>query len=250
MQGPGFAFALVPTLRRLHPSPEALAEAVGRHLGYFATHPVLSGIAIGAAARLEERSAAGEPIGAAAIESTKRALMGPLAALGDSFYWLTLRPLSGLVGVLGLSVLPLAGLPGPDWRVLVCPLLTLLTYNAVAIPMRVSGVARGYAAALEPAALLRSLGLAEWNAALGAAGAFVYGAVAALVIRSLDLGSGAWGVDVPARAASIAPLLLGAAIGYAGIRRWPGRCVEVAALAMASAFALSFLGGGSERVAP
>ena len=191
----------------------------------------------------------GEPLGASAIESTKRALMGPLAALGDSFYWLTLRPLSGLVGILGLSALPIAGLPGPDWRVLVCPLLTLLTYNAVAMPMRVSGVARGYAA-LDPAGLLRSLKLAEWNSALGAAGAFVYGAVAALVIRSLDLGSGAWGSDVPARAASIAPLLVGAAIGYGGIRRWPGRCVEVAFLALASAFALSFLGGGSERGAP
>ena len=250
MQGPGFAFALVPALRRLYPAREALAEAVTRHLGYFATHPVLSGIVIGAAARLEERSAAGEPVGAATIESTKRALMGPLAALGDSFYWLTLRPLSGIVGVLGLSALPLAGFPGPDWRVLLCPLLTLLTYNAVAMPMRVSGVARGYEAAFQPAMLLRSLGLPEWNAALGATGAFVYGAVAALVIRSLDLGSGAWGADLPARAASAAPLLVGAAIGAAGIRRWPGRCVEVAFLALALASALSFLGGGPERVAP
>ena len=249
MQGPGFAFALVPALRRLYPSREGLAEAVGRHLSYFATHPVLSGIAIGAAARLEERHAGGGAVSAAAIDTTKRALMGPLAALGDSFYWLTLRPFSGLVGVLGLSALALAGFPGPDWRVLACPLLTLLTYNAVALPMRIKGVARGYRAAHEPAALVRALHLAEWNAVFGAAGAFAYGVVLTLVLRSLDLGSGTWGYGASARAASATPLLVGAAIGYAGARRWPGRCVEVALAAIAVAFALSFFVGGPEGVA-
>jgi PTS system mannose-specific IID component len=249
MQGPGFAFCLVPALRRLYPSREALAEAVGRHMGYFATHPVLSGIAIGAAARLEERRAGGGAVSATAIEATKRALMGPLAALGDSFYWLTLRPFSGLVGVLGLSALSIAGFPGPDWRVVACPLLTLLTYNAVALPMRIRGVARGYEAAREPAALLRTLHLAEWNAAFGAAGAFGYGVVLMLVLKSLDLGSGSWGADASARAASVIPLLSGAAIGAVGARRWPGRGVEVALFAIAAAFALSFLVGGPEGVA-
>ena len=101
---------------------------------------MLSGIVLGVVARLEERRAKGLPVDEAQIESTKRALASPLAALGDPLFWVTLRPLAGLMGVLGMAVLPLADTVGPDLRVVVCPCLALLTYNAVAIRYRVAGV--------------------------------------------------------------------------------------------------------------
>jgi hypothetical protein len=239
MQGPGFAFSLLPALRRLYPEREALAAAMTRHLGYFATHPVLAGFALGAAARLEERRAAGEPIGDEAIEGLKRSLASPLAALGDPLFWLTLRPLAGLVGVLTMIVMQPPSEAAPDLRVLACPLLTLLTYNAVALPFRIAGVARGYADADRPGALVRSLRLPEWRVALERSGAAAFGALIALTAMLLDFGSGGWGEDPGARAAATAPLALGTVIGFLGLRRWPGRCVEVALLALAAAAALA-----------
>ena len=68
MQGMGFAFAILPALRRLYPAKEELARALTRHLAYFATHPILSGFVLGATARLEERRANGESIDDGEIE--------------------------------------------------------------------------------------------------------------------------------------------------------------------------------------
>jgi mannose PTS system EIID component len=241
MQGPGFVFAILPALRRLYPEREALASAMTRHMAYFATHPVLAGFVLGAAARLEERRAAGEPVTDEEIQGMKRSLASPLAALGDPLFWLTLRPLAGLVGVLAMVVLPPPVVAEPDLRVLACPLLTLLTYNAVALPFRIAGVARGYADADRPGALVRSLRLSEWRVALERVGAVAFGALIALTATLLDFRSGDWGEDSVARAAALAPLLLGGVVGLLGLSRWPGRCVEVALLALVVIAALAAL---------
>lgn len=240
MQGPGFAFALLPVLERLYPERGELGRAIRRHLAYFATHPLLAGYVLGATARWEERRAAGDPVSDEAIDTWKRALASPLAAMGDPFFWVTLRPLAGLVGVLAIALIP-APVLGPDWRVLLCPLLTLLTYNAFALPFRVVGTHVGYIEAERPAALLRSLHLREWDHALGCAGALGYGALLALVIRFLDFGSIGWGLDAAAKVAAAVPLLLGAVIGWIGLKRWPGRVVEVALAALAAALVLGGL---------
>ena len=240
MQGPGFAFALLPVLERLYPARQDLARAIRRHLAYFATHPVLTGYVLGAAARWEERRANGDAVTDEAIDTWKRALASPLAAMGDPFFWVTLRPLAGLVGIVAIGLIP-APILGPDWRVLLCPLLTLLTYNAFALPFRVVGTHVGYLEADRPAALLRSLRLKEWGHALGCVGAFGYGALLALVIRFLDFGSIDWGLDATAKITTAAPLVLGAVIGWAGLLKWPGRVVEVALAALAAGLLLGGL---------
>jgi hypothetical protein len=116
-----------------------------------------------------------------------------------------------------------------------------LTYNAVAWPHRAFGVSRGYALGDRPAEILRSLHLSEWSHAVARASAFGYGALLAAAWISLDLDSGAWGINGRARAASLAPLLLGGLIGLVGLKRWPGRGVEVglAALLVAVLLALA-----------
>lgn len=239
MQGVGFGFALLPVLRRLYVVKEDLARALTRHLSYFATHPVLSGYVLGVAARLEERRAGGEPIEDGELDAIKRSLASPLAALGDPLFWVTLRPLAGLVGVLGVAFLPGVEMVGPDFRVLLCPLLVLLTYNAVALPFRLTSVARGYELADRPGDLLRSLHLAEWHAAVARAGSFSYGVLLALALLSLDFGSNAWGIDARARLVSLAPLVIGGLIGLAALARWPGRGVEVGLGVLASAALLA-----------
>jgi mannose/fructose/N-acetylgalactosamine-specific phosphotransferase system component IID len=235
MQGPGFAFALVPVLRRLYPARENLAAALKRHLAYFATHPVLSTYVLGAAARLEERRANGELIADETIDGMKRALASPLAAVGDPAFWSTLRPVAGLLGVLAVALLPSPGAIGPDLRVLLCPMFTLLTYNAVALPYRIAGARRGYEEADAAGALVRSLHLGDWRDVLVRGGALGYGALLAWTVIALDLGSDSWGSEGRARLAAVAPLLLGAAIGYVGLRRWPGRVVEVGVVTLIAA---------------
>jgi VIT1/CCC1 family predicted Fe2+/Mn2+ transporter len=67
------------------------------------------------------------------------------------------------------------------------------------------------------------------------------GALLALVIRFLDFGSIGWGLDAAAKVAAAVPLLLGAVIGWIGLKRWPGRVVEVALAALAAALVLGGL---------
>lgn len=228
MQGPGFAFSILPAVRRLL-GPGKRTAMLRRHMGYFNTHPVLAGIVLGSVARLEERRARGEDVSEERIEIVKRGLASPLAALGDPLFWVTLRPLAGLLGILAVGVIPPPDAVGPDWRVLLCPLVVLLAYNAVALPFRVSGVARGYARAEQPLELVRALRLREWRATLERIGAFAFGALGAFTVvrvhesigRVLGGGTG-----------HLLLLLAGALAATAVLVRWPGRLVEAALVAL------------------
>jgi PTS system mannose-specific IID component len=233
MQGPGFAFAILPAIRRLF-GPGKRTSALKRHMDYFNTHPVLAGIVLGAVARLEERRARGEDVSEERIDATKRALASPLAALGDGLFWVTLRPLSGLLGVLSVGLIPPPESAEPDWRVLLCPLVVLLTYNALALPLRMWGVARGHARAGQPSELIRGLHLLEWRMALERVGAFAYGALAASVLLLV------WesiGRVVGGGAGHFLLLVAGAVVSAAVLSRRPDRLPE-AALAAAGLTAL------------
>jgi PTS system mannose-specific IID component len=238
-QGLGFAFALLPVIRRLYGGAAERGNALARHLGFFGTHPVLVGYVLGVVARLEERRAQGAPIDDTQIEYSKRALASPLAALGDPLFWVTLRPLAGLVGILGMTLLPLADPPGPDLRVLVCPLLALLTYNAVALKFRVAGVPRGYALAEEPAKLLHSLKLAELTRFLEAASGATFGSLIVLMLWPMTESADPEGLGVAHTAYVLAPFVLGMIGTALGLRRWPGRGVEIALAAALAALVLS-----------
>ncbi|HSQ59403.1 MAG TPA: PTS system mannose/fructose/sorbose family transporter subunit IID [Acidobacteriota bacterium] len=238
MQGPGFAFALVPILRRLYPEKPRLAEALVRHSSYVATHPVLAGYVLGAAAGLEEWRAAGAAIDPERIDALKRALASPLAAMGDPFFWVTLRPFAGLVGVLGIALFGPADPSLPDARVLLCPFLLLLTYNAVAIPIRWRSLRAGYRGADRPAEILRALRLTDARDVLERGGALLYGALVTLVLAALGTVTG----RLDARdAAAFAPLGLGFLAARAWLRRSPSASVEVALAVLALAAAVSLV---------
>jgi PTS system mannose-specific IID component len=238
-QGPGFAFALLPAIRRLYSGAGDRGKALARHMGFFGTHPVLSGYVLGVTARLEERRAQGAPIDDAAIETAKRSLASPLAALGDPLFWVTLRPLAGLVGILGMALFPLADQVGPDLRVLVCPLLALLTYNAVALNYRIFGVGRGYAQADEPGKLLQSLRLAPLRGFFERAGALLFGSLMVLTLWPMTESADPAGLGPAHTAFVLAPFALGWIVSVLALRRWPGRCVEIALAAALVALVVS-----------
>jgi len=124
MQNLGFAYAIDPALRRIYPEPAAREEALQRHLGVFNCHPFMAAAILGGAIHHEERVAAGEEPGAAPAQY-KAALQGPLAALGDGFFWTALRPSVGAAAVVGALTV--------GWLPVV---LALLLYNGIALALR------------------------------------------------------------------------------------------------------------------
>ena len=124
MQSLGLAYAVYPAIVELYPERESQNRALQRHLTFFNTHPYVAAAIIGGVLHHEVRIAKGlEP--AERVTSFKAALMGPLAALGDGFFWLSLRP---AVGAVCAALVPVLG-----WR---APLLFLVLYNAVHLSLR------------------------------------------------------------------------------------------------------------------
>ncbi|WIV58119.1 PTS system mannose/fructose/sorbose family transporter subunit IID [Amycolatopsis nalaikhensis] len=79
MQALGFAYSMEPVLRRLYPDKADYVAGLQRHLQFFNTSVLIGGpLILGSSVALEE---AGTPKSAA---STKVALMGPLAGIGDT----------------------------------------------------------------------------------------------------------------------------------------------------------------------
>jgi PTS system mannose-specific IID component len=142
LQSLGFAFAMIPVLRRLYPDGDACSARLKAHLEYFNTQPYLASFVLGAVARAEEEQAAG---GASSTDpgEIKRTLMAPLGALGDSFFWGALKPFAAAVAVAML-------LGGVWWA----PLLYLGLYNTVHVGLRAALVFEGYRTGGDVVALL------------------------------------------------------------------------------------------------
>jgi mannose/fructose/N-acetylgalactosamine-specific phosphotransferase system component IID len=87
MQGIGVAYSLTPILKKLYKTKEDLTAAIKRHIEFFNTTPQVSTFILGIVAAMEERKASGEDVDENAIRSVKSGLMGPLAGIGDSFFW-------------------------------------------------------------------------------------------------------------------------------------------------------------------
>jgi len=145
MIGSGFAFALIPFLRRSGLSGEELAGATRRHLGSFNAHPYLSGIALGAVARMES-----EDVDPETIHRFKEAIQGSLGGLGDTLVWGAWRPATLLLA------LAIAWMGAPPW---VPVLLFLGLYNAGHLAIRWWGFRIGLEEGREVAGRLRVVGL-------------------------------------------------------------------------------------------
>jgi PTS system mannose-specific IID component len=124
MQNLGLAYALYPALERLYPERQALETAVRRHLVFFNTHPYVAAAIVGGVLYHEQRIARGEEPPDKVV-AFKAALMGPLAALGDGFFWLSLKPATGAVCAALVPVLA-------EWAAV----LFLVLYNLVHLTLR------------------------------------------------------------------------------------------------------------------
>ena len=108
MQNGGWAFSMIPAIKKLYPKKEDQIAALKRHLEFYNTHPYVSAPVIGVTLALEEGRANGQPIDDVAIQGVKVGMMGPLAGVGDPVFWFTVRPILGALGAslaLGGSIL-------------------------------------------------------------------------------------------------------------------------------------------------
>jgi PTS system mannose-specific IID component len=198
MQNLGFAYAIEPALRALYPEEARREEALTRHLRFFNCHPYMAAAIVGGAIHHEERVAAGAEPGAQPLQY-KQTLQGPLAAVGDGFFWTALRPFFGALAALGAL---LAGAPAIVAAVVV--------YNSIHLALRIRLFRAGYEKGDAVVAEIARLGLPVAADRLRAIGAVLCGVAAAVVVaRSAALPG----------AASGALAALAAAAGYGALAR-------------------------------
>ena len=151
MQNIGFAFSILPLARWMGGKGDRIAALLTRHLQLFNTHPYLSGPIIGSVLHMEEICAvSGNERDGAAAADLKNALMGPYAALGDSFFWGALKPLAAVFSVaLALQ------------QTLLAPLAFLFLYNPPHIWIRSRGFVEGYRRGKEGIDFIRTLDMPQ-----------------------------------------------------------------------------------------
>lgn len=110
MQNGGWAFSMIPAIKRLYKTKEDRAAALERHLEFFNTHPYVASPILGVTLALEEERSNGAPVDNTAIQGVKVGMMGPLAGIGDPVFWFTVKP---ILGALAASLAMTGNILGP-----------------------------------------------------------------------------------------------------------------------------------------
>lgn len=130
MEALGYAFVMVPVIRRLYKSREEIAAALKRHLEFFNTQTTVCSVIFGLTAAMEEQ---GGNDADRAIAGMKAGMMGPLAGIGDSLIWSTWMPICMSIGAAMALSGNFAG-----------PIIAWLLFNLVQVPAKYYGVMAGY----------------------------------------------------------------------------------------------------------
>jgi len=175
LQNLGFAWCVDGALRELYPDPAERRAAQKRHLELFNTNPYMAGYVVGAALRAEAESA--DPAqGAAAVSALKLGLSPALAALGDSFFWASLRPAAGIMAVAWLWLAP------HPWH-LGAPLVFLVAYNLPGLWLRLHSLEMGWQEGDRVAVHVAALRLPALTEGLRMAALMLAGALAGALAR-------------------------------------------------------------------
>ena len=184
LQNIGFAYTILPIAKRLYADFEGRKEFMKRHLKFFNTHPAMASFITGVVINLEEKMKLGEEIKPDDIENIKNSMMGPLAAIGDNFFWEYLRPFTALVGVIivmlcrdnyGLAFLG--------------PLVAIFLYNSFGLLVRYLGIIKGYEMGVEIVPYIGKLNLRSLNEKISLMSLILLGATfpAIFVLKQVHL---------------------------------------------------------------
>lgn len=99
MQNLAFAYMMSPIIRRLYKDEKDRADALQRHMEFMSVTPHICTLLVGIAGAMEEQNAEDNNFDTTSINAVKSSLMGPLAGIGDSFFWGTLKVIAAGVGI-------------------------------------------------------------------------------------------------------------------------------------------------------
>ncbi len=134
-QALGFEFTLTKLLKKLYKNDEqAYIEACKRHTEFFNLTVQISNFVVGIVAALEEKNAKSKEKNLGpTISAVKSALMGPLAPIGDTFFWGCFRIVAASIG----ATLALKGS-------IMGPILFVILFNIPHLLVRWYGLTLGY----------------------------------------------------------------------------------------------------------
>lgn len=175
MQGTPFCHSLSGALEKLYEGDkEGLSAALKRNMTFFNTEPQLGSIIPGIALALEEQKANDPDFDEEIIASTKNALMGPCAGIGDSILVGTLNPILLSIGI-GLAA---GGNP-------LGPIVFLALWCGIVIPLKYFLFVKGYSLGLDAVKYLSNAELKDKiTTALTIIGLIVIGGVASTTIAA------------------------------------------------------------------
>lgn len=133
MQNIGYAYSMIPAIKKIYQNKDDQVSALNRHLEFFNTTPAVVPIILGISSAMEEENSKNENFDVDSINAVKASLMGPLAGIGDSIFWGTLRVIAAGIGV---SLATQGSILGP--------LLFFIIYNIPNILIRIFGLKYGY----------------------------------------------------------------------------------------------------------
>lgn len=197
----GYAYSMIPIIKKVYKDKKDISNALVRHLEFFNTTPHMSTLPLGISAAMEEQNAKDESFDDTSINAVKASLMGPLAGIGDTFFWGTLRIIaSGL----GISFSTKGSILGP--------ILFLLAFNVPHIIIRYLCLNGGYKLGTEFFKKVEQSGMMQ-KMTYGASilGLMVIGGMTATMISvtvPMSIGSGDYAVQVQDILNQIMPGLL------------------------------------------
>lgn len=173
MQGLGFAAAIAPAIKDIYKGADSASLALKRHMVLYNAHPYMASPILGAVIKMEEdvrdgKRAAGE------VAFFKQSLMGPYGAIGDTFFWGSIRPLASIVGVLSALIWGFWGI-----------VALLVVYNIFHIWMRWFGLRKGYKLGEDVVEYIKSLELPERALRIRAVSSGLLGILVAVLIFKL-----------------------------------------------------------------
>lgn len=99
-QNMNYCYMMIPILKRLYSDDkEKMASALQRHLEFMSCTPHIVTLLAGITGSMEEENFKNTDFDASTISAVKTSLMGPMAGIGDSFFWGTLLTIA-----IGISV--------------------------------------------------------------------------------------------------------------------------------------------------
>lgn len=149
MQGIGWAYALLPVLKKIHVNKEDLKASLKMHLEFYNNNPFMHPFVIGIVLAMEEAKESLD-----LIRNIKIATMGPLGGIGDALTWFTVLPITVSIGASMAINGSAAG-----------PFVFLILFNTVIFALRYFLVHYGYKTGLKAVSNMKSIGEAMSHAA-------------------------------------------------------------------------------------